>query len=130
MRWVWTWLGLLGLVWVTGCLREDVSPALVLGPDDQGREITLKVGQVIEVHLPANPSTGYTWLVKDGAPGPVVLVAEPAFTPEAERPGAGGTLVLRFRAVTPGEAHVRLAYQRPWETGAPADEFDFRVIVR
>ncbi len=130
MRWVWTWLSLLGLVWAAGCLHEASSPDLVLGPDDRGREVTLEVGQVIEVHLPANPSTGYTWLVKDGAPGPVVLVAEPAFTPEAQRPGAGGTLVLRFRAVTQGETRVRLTYQRPWETGEPAEEFDFRVIVR
>ncbi|NPA26267.1 MAG: protease inhibitor I42 family protein [Chloroflexi bacterium] len=130
MRWVWLVLALLGLSWAGGCTTDNTPPALVLGPDDDQSEISLQVGQVLEVHLPANPTTGYTWLVKEGAPGPVVLVAEPGFTPEAQRLGAGGTLILRFRAVTPGETRVRLVYQRPWETGEPEEDFEFRVIVR
>ena len=101
----------------------------------------LEVGQVMEIALQGNASTGYAWdFEADGAP--VVLRAppmpRPAPTPEGDgdagqRPMVGSPSVQRWHFVghQPGEATLRMVYRRPWEkTVAPARTAVFKVVVR
>lgn len=75
-------------------------------------------GQAIQVALPGNITTGYTW---EPAAGESVLL-EPEGAVEsrqlADGQGALARQVLRFRATGTGQAVMSLAYLRPWVAAA------------
>jgi inhibitor of cysteine peptidase len=97
-----------------------------------GRDVSLKVGTVLEVRLEANHTTGYSW------------VAAPMMNPALERQGkatyqenatggkagVGGVEVWRFKAMKAGKQGLQFEYRRPWEKGAPAAKIvTFSVTV-
>jgi predicted secreted protein len=43
--------------------------------------------------------------------------------------GSGGTFVATFKAAKVGSAVVTMAYERPWETGQPAQTFSVTISV-
>jgi inhibitor of cysteine peptidase len=100
---------------------------LTIDQSYDGKSLDLPVGQVIELRLPENPTTGFTWhFDKDGAPA--CTIARSAFTAGANRPGAGGEHAWDITAVTRGNCEIALVYRRPSDAaGAPAQTF--RVIV-
>ncbi len=121
-------LALALLAGASGCSPQTVR----LDAGGNGRMAEMAVGARLIIALPGNPSTGYTWEVKEGAAPVLELLGEPEFT--SDNPalvGAGGTLTLTFRAVQPGETTLVLVYHRPWETDIePLDTFTVRVTVR
>lgn len=116
------------LAGASGCRPQTVR----LEAGGNGRPVELAVGARLLVALPGNPSTGYTWEVKEGAAPILELVGEPAFTSDdPDLIGAGGTLTLTFRAIQPGTTTLVLVYHRPWETDVePLDTFSVTVTVR
>ena len=97
---------------------------------DSGRTIGLKTGDVLEVTLAGNPTTGYSWSV--ASVGEILKqLGEPVF--ESASPGltgAGGKVLLRFQALRPGKTVLKLAYRRIWEKKAPAATFEVTIRVR
>lgn len=93
----------------------------------------LAVGQVLEIVLEGSAGTGYAWqLEADGSPQLRPLPMPPS--PDAADDGprrVGGPTVQRwhFVAERAGEATVKLSYRRPWESGAPARDAVFGVVV-
>lgn len=126
-------LTLTALLALAACAAAPPVPAIpdapsaagdgLVRPDAQGRA-TLAVGQVLEIALMANASTGYQWqVVSDGAPS-LVRTTGPATPPPMDTqppmPGAPSLARWWFRAERPGEVRLRLEYRRPWEKDAPA----------
>lgn len=120
------------------CESESVDkPAPVTVTDqNSGESIQLLLGQELMVRLPANPSTGYTWLQMGDTPNVVLQVADPTFfeqdLSQGNPPpvGAGGTEVSSFTADAIGQQILKLEYKRPWETGvAPAKTVSYNVTV-
>jgi inhibitor of cysteine peptidase len=100
---------------------------------DDGQTLGVAKGQDLVVELPANPSTGYTWIVL-ALPSVVETVGEPAFESGASESsmvvGAGGTMKLTFRAVEAGTGKLELGYMRPWETAvAPEQTYSLTLNV-
>ncbi len=100
---------------------------------DDGQTLGVAKGQTLVVELPANPSTGYTWVVL-ALPSVVETVGEPAFASGASESsmvvGAGGTMTLTFRAVEAGTGKLELGYMRPWETAvAPEQTYSLTLNV-
>lgn len=99
---------------------------LALGPEDRGRQVSVRAGDRIVLRLPENPTTGYRWTGEI----PVFLrvtrdANEPGFAP-----GAAGFRVLELVAEEPGRAEVSLACGRAWEPTEPAtDHFSMLVEV-
>jgi len=142
-------LALLGmLVLVAGCAGsegattvpevnrsgEATSDAVALGAEDDGSEVELAAGQVLEVTLESNPTTGYGWEVSevDGAVLAQVGEAEFQEAPREGEPvvGAGGVQTFRFTA-SPGETTLTLVYRRAWEKDVdPLETFTVQVTVR
>jgi inhibitor of cysteine peptidase len=96
--------------------------------------VTMRVGQVLEIALMSNASTGYQWeFTSDGAPvlsrttGPAT---PPPMDTQPPMPGAPSLARWWFRADKAGEATVRMVYRRSWETVPPAEAVEYRVIVR
>jgi inhibitor of cysteine peptidase len=104
----------------------------LLGPESDGESVRVGIGQVVEVALPSNPSTGYSWQVVE-VPEFLVQTGPAGFESEAEPDvvGAGGTELLRFEVSASGSGALRLEYRRPWESDAPAREvFEVEVTAR
>ena len=115
-------------------MTSACSPAkpVSLTAADKGSQVNVKVGDQITITLEGNPSTGYTWEAKDLDASMFVQVGDPVFT--SSNPGAvgaGGTLVLTFKALKAGTATLNLVYHRPWETGVdPVETFSVTITVK
>ena len=101
-------------------------------PQGEG-PVSMRVGQVFEIALMANASTGFQWeFTSDGAPvltrttGPAT---PPPMDTQPPMPGAPSLARWWFRAEKPGGATVRMVYRRPWETVPPAKVVEYRIQV-
>ncbi len=94
-----------------------------------GREVTLAMGEMAELTLAENPTTGYQWELKAKAETVCKLVKD-EFEPSGGPTGSGGIHRWRFKAVKPGSGEIELQYRRPWEkNAAPARTYRARVRV-
>lgn len=100
-----------------------------LAPDDDGSQIELSRGEEVELVLPGNPSTGYTWVVVADASPVLEVIGEPEFRPESDLVGAPGEYHFRFAAREQGKVQLLLTYQRPFEEAEPLDTFEVEVTV-
>jgi predicted secreted protein len=58
-------------------------------------------------------------------------LGEPGFRPSSSGFGAGGEVILRYRAAAPGQFMLSLTYGRPFEALPPNPEtFDLFVFVQ
>ena len=86
---------------------------------DSTTSMAVRVGEVIELGLPGNAGTGFTWSIAGELPGCVKKAAEPYFKADhPELPGSSGTTRFRFEAVEAGSGSIRFEYARPWEKDA------------
>jgi inhibitor of cysteine peptidase len=103
----------------------------VITDADKGALVQLKTGDILEVHLKSNPTTGYTWYVHPKSTPLLKLIGQ-AQT-QAPQPGVGRPIfqIFRFQAVAAGDGVLLLHYVRSWEKPVPAEEqFDLRVSIR
>ena len=101
--------------------------------DDQ--EISLGMGDTLEVRLASQPGTGYGWQVANPLPSVLRLIEKTldlgggGQAPSA--PGAPATAVFRFAPVGVGTGELRLVYVRPWEKeSVPRKSYKLHVRVR
>ncbi|MBN1270500.1 MAG: protease inhibitor I42 family protein [Kiritimatiellae bacterium] len=106
------------------------TPAVCLTEEQNGNRVELAVGGTLEIALPGNPTTGYSWdCTADETP--VLLLAEPDYRPDSRAIGAGGRFIFRFRATAAGESTLRLVYRRPWEKDTPPlKTYEVTIAVR
>lgn len=98
--------------------KAKAWPALVLTDESKLQVVVVPAGRRIEIRLPSNITTGYSWVIGELTPGPIKPLGKVQYVPgkKAEgRLGVGGTSVLALVATEPGKANLRLEYRRPWE---------------
>lgn len=137
--WVATGLCVLLSACASGAATGGATPADTLPGDDIVRPhgeapVAMRVGQVLEIALMANASTGYQWeFTSDGAPvlarttGPAT---PPPMDTQPPMPGASSIARWWFRADKAGKATVRMVYRRPWESVPPVEVVEYEVDVR
>jgi predicted secreted protein len=105
---------------------------VVLTERDRNRRITINRNQMIEVQLPYNASTGFTWGVLLPNDSIVQQVGNVRIQqPPTVRPGAGGMMIWRFRPASNGVQWVKFVQFRPFEQGINTSNlFEFQVTVR
>lgn len=129
------WLYMLSLICLglllAGCGGGTAGEPLAVTTAQAGSMIELAVGQELQVSLPANPSTGYSWEVAPDSTAVLVQEGEPEFASDSQLLGAGGLETLRLTAQKAGSGTLRLIYHRPWEEGVePAEVFTLEVVIR
>jgi predicted secreted protein len=100
---------------------ESSLKALILTVQDDGREISVPVGNTVVVRLEAIPGTGYGWqVVRNGSPQ-LRQEGAPVFEPK-HRGGEGGTEdeVFQFRVQRPGTTDLEFQYRRPLDSQSTA----------
>jgi inhibitor of cysteine peptidase len=98
-----------------------------LGEADDGHTVVVHVGDMLDVHLPENASTGYRWETDSFDPKLVEFVNKSADTPPGP-PGTPGMAVFQFRVIAAGSSAVSLKYWRQWE-GDKSIVKRFRVTI-
>jgi inhibitor of cysteine peptidase len=97
---------------------------------DSGSTITLHPDDTLELVLPGNPTTGYTWEVKPGSEALLKQQGEPVFTPDSKALGAEGRMTFKFDVVATGKGSLVLLYRRPFEPeDKPLRTFGIRIVV-
>ena len=103
-----------------------MSGDVVLTEQDGGREVPVSAGDVIELRLPENPTTGFRWSFD--APG--VELVEDRYEDVGEGLGAASQRVLRLR-VTATETDLNLRRGQMWDPAMPPDAtLTFRLRPR
>lgn len=94
--------------------------------------LALTMGQIGEVRLPSNPSTGYRWALVEPSTGVLTLMDHGFSSASITMVGAPGEERWTFKAVRVGTGELRFEYRRPWEPAdiAPAQRTRFEVQVR
>ena len=130
-KWQIFFMLVLALLSLSACGGQGDEAAL--GAEDVGKEITLAVGEKMQVSLDANPTTGYQWEI---ASLDEAILAPQGSTYQADSAdpnvvGSGGKETFRFEAVSKGEMVLTLIYHQPWEESTePADIFTITVVVK
>jgi predicted secreted protein len=76
----------------------------------------LAQAEVLEIILPANPSTGYSWELPPEKQGTIFRIESRTSEPLSPGLGTPARQVIRLRVQVPGEEGLRLVYKRPWES--------------
>lgn len=93
--------------------------------------VTMKKGDVLQVVLEGNPTTGYAWRAVGYNRRILTMDSKPYYKPKTQLVGSGGYYLFRFVAVSQGFSHMKLIYHRPWEKDIPpAKVFTARVDVK
>ena len=111
-----------------GSSAGAATSTLKLGQTDDGKTFSVKVGDTIQVVIPGNPTTGYEWTAALSDKDAALLqpVGEPQYAAnntDENRVGSGGVLTLTFKATAKGQAVLKLAYARSFESVQPIQTF-------
>jgi predicted secreted protein len=129
----------------TGVTRANFAPGFAQEIDVQSETeqisdqksgepsiIALTVGQEFSLELSTNPTTGFYWEIEPYNSKVLALEADKYTKDEAPNNfvGVGGIRALKFKALKPGNATVKLNYRRPWEKdAAPAETKILEFII-
>jgi len=124
-----TWLLLTGLMLSQSTLLA-ADATITVTKEQGGREIALKVGNILRIELPGKGGTGYLWLV-EGTFAPYLKLMDQATRQVTEgRLGGPVIQVFRFKAAQPGATEIKMAYYRPWEgVGKAVDHFRVKLHI-
>jgi predicted secreted protein len=119
---------LLGTILIAVLAEAGVT---VLQMQDNGKEIRVKIGEVIELALEEQAGTGYKWEF-DRLDEKHFQVVHTETKSLADRNMVGGPMlqVWRLKTIGPGDATLSLDYLRPWEGRAKAvNHFEVKVHI-
>ena len=101
---------------------------MLLDDSFAGKTVDLPVGQVMELRLAENPTTGFSWVfVSKGEPACAVIGN--AYKAPGGPPGQGGAHEWRIEGAQAGECDLALHYRRSFEQAPPARSFTLHVRV-
>lgn len=98
--------------------------------EQNGEEVSVALGDTLNLLLQANITTGYSWSVVAIDTAMLRKVGENYVGSNSEAVGSGGRQWYGFETLSPGVSSLKLAYKRPWESNeTPASVFEVRVKV-
>ncbi len=112
-----------------GAIKE--GNIVILTKQDSGKEIEVRVGDVVQVELPMMGAAGYQWHVQDLDTDSLKLISEETRLLSEGRVGAPVIGIWRFEVIKEGSAEIRMEHYRAWEgVGKSIDHFYAELNVR
>jgi len=103
---------------------------VILTKQDQGKEIEVKVGDVVQIELEAIGTAGYQWFVESLDQEVLKLVSEETQVPYPGRLGAPVLMVWKFEVIKEGTTEIRMDHYRSWEGKEHStDHFEVRIKI-
>lgn len=131
MKKLFVMLSILLLSSACSSLKPEVEPASEVAVTDPATRIEVKRGEVFEIVIDSNPSTGYHWEIVGMLNENVVLFNSRDYTADQPvMPGSGGVEVWTFSAVSAGETQITLGSYPPGVGGEPDQTVVFEIVVR
>lgn len=114
----------------TAALAQAPAETVKLTEKDNGKTVALKPGDMLEISLEGNATTGYSWGVVGVDESVLKQVGDWAYTPSSDKPGAPGVFVLTFQAVGAGTTDLALGYKQWWDAAMkPEKTFEVTAVV-
>jgi inhibitor of cysteine peptidase len=107
---------------------DDGGTTIELGAEDSLSEVSLDVGDQLDVSLEANPTTGYSWELGP-LPEGLQLVSSEFEEPGGSLVGAPGTQVFTFDVVGAGSGILRFEYVRVFDDPVIAEQIVEYVLT-
>jgi len=117
---IWIWTGILALgIAAGGCGWLGDKP-----------DMEAKAEHPVEVRLPANPSTGYRWMLDPPLQSGRILAESYESDAKDGRVGAPGTQILQVVFPREGRFNLKLAYRRLWEPASVPPAQTTNLVVK
>jgi len=96
------------------------------------KEYTTKVGGSINLSLPGNPTTGFSWTLAEPGDSSLLKLAGEGYQAgsDSRLVGQSGSAWWKFTALKAGTTKIKLVYARPWESVQPAQTFELTIIIK
>ncbi len=118
-----------------GSSASAAGGTLKVGQADNGKAYTVKVGDTIEVVIPGNPTTGFSWAAalaeKDAAL--IQQVGDPTYgtnSTDSSLLGAGGIYTFTFKAAAKGEASSNSSTRGRGRACRPEQTFAVTLTIK
>jgi predicted secreted protein len=126
--------GITWLLFTFMMLSQSALPAaettITVTKAQEGREIALTVGSVLQIELPGRGGTGYSWSAEETFAPYLKLLDQTSRQLKENLPGGPVMQIWRFKAEKPGVTEIRMAYYRPWEgVGTAKDHFRVKLHI-
>lgn len=112
----------------------NCSPTtIIIKENSQKEKYSLRKGDIVEVILNANPSTGYKWQIENIDNSKIKIVDETytAKIVNKDVVGSGGKKIYLFKAINKGNTVIELKYFRPFEKEIPPKKkFHINLEIR
>lgn len=125
-----SWLLLAGLFLLAICPVMARAATKVVTDADKGGSVTIKMGDVLEVRLTSNPTTGFMWYLHKQSTALLKLTGQTQT--QATQPGVGRPIVqiFEFAPKAQGTGVLLLHYVRSWMNPDPDEEqFTLHVTI-
>jgi inhibitor of cysteine peptidase len=100
--------------------KKGKTETVTVKDKDKEGKVKLARGDTLEVRLPSNRTTGFSWQVAKIEKDRLKSQGKPMYElPKKPLPGAGGVEVFRFTAEAAGKTELELIYKRPFEKDKP-----------
>jgi len=110
--------------------RIGDGETVVLSKQDIGKQIDVKIGEVIQVELEAMGTAGYQWFVESLDQDILRLVSEETKILHPGRLGAPMLMVWRFEMIKEGTTEIKMNHYRSWEGKEHStDHFEVRIKI-
>ena len=110
--------------------RIGDGETVVLSKQDSGKQIDVKIGEVVQVELEAMGTAGYQWFVESLDQEILRLVSEETEVLHPGRLGAPVLMVWKFEVLKEGTTEIKMNHYRSWEGKAHStDHFDVKIKV-
>ena len=112
----------------TGCSQAKIHKVT---EEQNGSRIPLKIGDLVQIELAGNITTGYTWEIAENNPDLLQPQGEVEYQAEkTNKVGRGGTFIFSFKAIAKGNTILKLIYRRPFEKDvSPIRSFQLSILV-
>ena len=119
-----------GNITPSSIMAQDSQPSITIDIDqaDSCQTIQVKNGEIFDLRLQENPSTGFQWSVSPEQTEIIKLTHSVYEGDQPQLPGRGGHHLFRFLALKPGKTELHLRLVRPWE-GESSSVKDCNLLV-
>jgi inhibitor of cysteine peptidase len=102
---------------------------VLLTEADNGKSITVHLGEKVLLRLSENPSTGFRWAVESGASGITELRGSHYLPAKDSTVGRGGQRIFVFETKGSGRVRLVLKLRREWGSKSVASRFKVYIEV-
>ncbi len=123
----------LSLILASACVPGKPR-TIAVTEKDAGSTVTMNQGDMLEVTLVGNPTTGYSWDIQSVDTSILKQMSDWMYKADNTTPGfvgSPGKQSVRFEAVGAGQTTLKMIYYRSFEPDVPPEQtFEITVIVK